>query len=137
MKTHSTNYENAFILVAPDTKAEAGRAPKVGAKPTTAAVIFDLATTAPYTHTSDDLIFAAYAARKGIPEADRDEARAAFFAKPQACLRASSLPKAHGWGVHFDAEGRVALVGVDSDDYASFAADSTLTVKPAMRSKRA
>ncbi|WP_298711512.1 DUF6157 family protein [Micrococcus sp. 2A] len=40
--------------------------------------------------------------------------REAFFAKSQACLRASPLGKRHGWGLHHDAEGRVALVPLGS-----------------------
>jgi hypothetical protein len=32
-------------------------------------------------------------------------------------MRASMLPKKYGWGVHSDAEGRLALVAVGSDSY--------------------
>jgi hypothetical protein len=32
------------------------------------------------------------------------------------------LPKKYGWGLHFDAEGRIALVAVESDYYKAFVA---------------
>lgn len=71
---------------------------------------------------------------------DADERRAAedaFLATPQPCFRASPLPTTHGWGVHCDHEGRIALVGVDTAEYRRLANDPTLTQLAAMRSKRA
>ena len=77
--------------------------------------------------------------RAGIPEADRPAARAEFFSR--ACLRSSDLGKRDGWGLHHDAEGRVALVAVDSPEYAAFAPGRTpgggsVSVTAAMRSSR-
>jgi hypothetical protein len=97
--------------------------------------------TAPYKHTSDDVIFTVWADRRDVPAADREAARAEFFSKGQACLRASDLGKRYGWGVHSDAEGRVALVGVGTPEYDAFAAGSTPDGQPvmvtrAMKSKR-
>jgi hypothetical protein len=46
------------------------------------------------------------------------------------------LAKKFGWGLHSDAQGRLALVGADSDQYRELLADpATKTVK-AMRSSR-
>ena len=52
-------------------------------------------------------------------------------------MRASPLGKRFGWGVHADAEGRIAIYAVDSKRYQALAADPELTQVRAMRSKRA
>ena len=138
---HSTNYTDTFIAVAPDSTAQKGTVPKETATPTAAFRAFQLVSKHPYRHTSDDVLFAVYADRARIPAAERAAARNAFFAKPQACLRASDLCKKYGWGVHHDSKGRVALYAVESAAYGTLAAGQDLsgkpiTVKNAMRSKR-
>lgn len=130
----STNYADTFIAVSPDCSATLGdTAPKPGS---VAAHQLELLQAMPYALTSDDLLFEVHARRHGIADADRGEARAAFFAKPQACLRASPLVKKHGWGIHHDAEGRVAAVAIESHDYAEFRARRDLKQTVGMRSKR-
>lgn len=132
---HTTNYHETFITVSPDTTAEAGTVPvKEGS---IAQLQYALVSARPYAMTSDDLLFAVHALRNGIAEADRAEARAAFFSKGQACLRASPLVKQFGWGVHHDAEGRIALVGVESEDYRALDERADVKSIPGMRSKRA
>lgn len=140
---HSTNYIDTFIAIAPDSDAQQGTTPKQAEKPSVAALTFELINMHPYRYTSDDVLFEVHAARKGIPERERAAARAAFFAKPQACLRASDLGKRYGWGIHSDAHGRVALYSVESAQYATLLAGKSpthpsrpVTVKQAMRSKR-
>jgi hypothetical protein len=125
---HSTNYFDTFLAVAPDSQAAKGVEP--GERAVTARRMFDMVRGHPYRYTSDDVIYAAHAAAKGAGALSRDE----FFSKGQACLRASALTKTLGWGVHCDAQGRVALYGVETQEYRNFA--KTLPVKPAMRSKR-
>ncbi|WP_370872528.1 DUF6157 family protein [Paenibacillus zeirhizosphaerae] len=39
----------------------------------------------------------------------------------QACLRASMLPKKLGWGIHFNGEGKLALIPMESELYRSYA----------------
>lgn len=138
---HTTNYVDTFITVAPDTSATAGTPPPEAAKPTVAALQFAMIAGSPYDHTSDDVIFTVHADRRGIPDEDRGAAREEFFSKGQPCLRASDLGKRYGWGVHSDAEGRVALYGMETPEYAALAAGTApgggeVTVKQAMRSKR-
>jgi hypothetical protein len=131
----STNYHDTFITVAPDCAADRGTAPTEG---TVAHVAYTMVHAHPYRYTSDDVIFGVHATRRKLAEAELASAREAFFAKPQACLRASDLGKRYGWSVHSDAAGRVALVGVESPQYAAFAAGRGVSkVTPAMRSKRA
>lgn len=83
------------------------------------------------------LLFEVYATRQSIPVEKRSQARAAFFAKDQACLRSSPLGKRYGWGIHHDADNRVALVPFGSDAYQALAADPAVKQLKAMRSKRA
>lgn len=132
----STNYFGTFIRVAEDCPVDRAEIPHLGAeKPTVAALQYELLAQRPHVYTSDDALFEVHALRQGIAEADRAQAREDFFAKSQACLRASPLPKRYGWGLHYDAEGRVALVPLGSDEYR--AEDESLKQLRAMRSKRA
>lgn len=136
---HTTNYTDTFIEMADDCPAATAEVPphRDGKPATIARLHFDLIAETPYRHTSDDVIFTTHAIRAGIPDADLDAARAQFFAKGQACLRASPLAKRYGWGIHHDAEGRVALVPAGADEYDRLAADPAVTHLKAMRSKRA
>lgn len=134
----STNYSSTFIQVAEDCPVQKSEQPPTSGKtPSVATLQFALIAASPYEYTSDDVLFEVYATRQGIAEADRPLAREQFFAKSQACLRASPLGKRYGWGIHHDAEGRVALVPHGSKEYESLAADSSVKQLGAMRSKRA
>ncbi len=133
----TTNYVNTFIEVADDCPATTGEVPQErnGAK-SVAALQFELLAGAPYELTSDDVIFEVYAERAGIPPEDRPAERARFFSKGQPCLRSSPLSKRYGWGTHHDAQGRVALYPVDSEEYERLRTDHALAHTRAMRSKR-
>lgn len=125
---HTTNYANTLITVSADCPVVAGTAPaKAG---TVAERQYALLRGAPYSMTSDELLLAVECDRKGPVTAER------FFAKPQACLRASPLVKKHGYGLHHDAAGRVALVPVESPDYERLLADDAVVKRPGMRSAR-
>jgi hypothetical protein len=67
----------------------------------------------------------------------RSELWQEFFSKPRACMRSSPLAKTYGWGLHFNTEGRVALVPIESTDYERFASSQSIKHTRAMRSKRA
>lgn len=140
---HTTNYKDTFITVAADSSATRGIEPAARSKPTVASLCYELIRDNPYKYTSDDVLFTVYAARNDIPMAEREGARKAFFAKPQACLRASDLAKKWGWGIHADEHGRVALYGVESEEYQAFSAGekrasdgSVVALTRAMRSAR-
>lgn len=142
MGTHTTNYADTFITVAPDTAASGPTEPPVAENPSVAARTYAMIAAAPYEHTSDDVIFTVWADRRGITPEGRAAAREEFFSKGQACMRASDLGKRYGWGVHSDAEGRIALYPLGSEEYETLASGSsltdgsTVTVKAAMRSSR-
>ncbi|MET3767496.1 hypothetical protein ABIB15_000158 [Marisediminicola sp. UYEF4] len=120
------DYVNTFIAVAPDNRAVRGVKPPARrgssteltvAIPTVAALTYELINAHPYELTSGDVIFTVMAVRRGIPDADRAAAREEFYAEPRACLRSSDLGKRYGWGIHADADGRLALYGVESHEY--------------------
>ncbi len=134
---HTTNYRDTFIAVAEDCPAAEGQEPPNGERASIARVHWELIAEAPYRLTSDDVVFETHARRAGIRDEDRDAAREAFFAKGQPCLRSSPLGKRYGWGIHSDAEGRVALVTRGSDEYELLRHDPAVTQTRAMRSRRA
>lgn len=133
----TTNYAETFIQVAEDCPATGGEVPPPGTKgPTVASLQYELISAHPYELTSDAVLFEVHARRNNIPEAERESARAEFFARPQACLRSSPLGKRYGWGIHHDEEERVALVPLSSERYEELTADSSLKQLRAMRSRR-
>lgn len=134
---HTTNYVETFIEVAEDSPAGHAVEPPARDEPTIAQLHYELISTQPYALTSDDVVFETYARRAGVPDGERDAARTAFFSKGQPCLRSSPLGKRYGWGIHHDAEGRVALYPQESAEYARLAADADVAHTKAMRSKRA
>ncbi|WP_144874387.1 DUF6157 family protein [Microbacterium sp. 1.5R] len=135
MATHTTDYRTTFIEVADDCPTDHAQEPPTGEQPTIAALHYRLITERPYGRTSDDVIFETHALRQGIDPGDA-AAREAFFSKGQPCLRSSPLGKRYGWGIDHDADGRVALVPRESDEYALRAADPAIAHTKAMRSRR-
>jgi hypothetical protein len=132
------NYFDTFIEVADDCPARIAAAPEPkGGKKTMPVLQYDMIAQHPYAYTQEDVLFETYADHQGIPAADRPAERERYFAKGQPCLRASSLGKVYGWGIHSDSEGRVALYAVESEDYERLANDRQLKHLKAMRSKRA
>jgi hypothetical protein len=113
-KLHTTNCFNTFIRVAEDCPARTGEEPPLRAgSRTLAGLQYRMIAQAPYKYTSDDVVFATSAPGRQLDakatRKQRDLARSEFFSRGQACLRASGLGKRFGWGIHADAEGRVAL----------------------------
>jgi hypothetical protein len=132
---HSTNYREALILPSPDCGAVTASVP--GKPGTVAKMQYERLAEDPYSLTSDELLFGIHAERNGIEDTDRAEARARFFSKGQACLRASPLVKTFGWALHHDAQGRIALVDPASTQFGVLMAQSDVTKLWGMRSKRA
>lgn len=137
MKTHTTNYRNAFIEIAADCTAKAGEMPPLkGDKKTVANLQFDLVYNNPYKYTSDDVLFQVYAERNGIPQNELAEARKEFFSKGQPCFRASPLTKRYGWGVHANEEEKIAIYGCETPEYKRLLKDKKLQVVKAMKNSR-
>ncbi|MBO9642233.1 MAG: hypothetical protein J7603_03835 [Pseudacidovorax sp.] len=131
----TTNYIETFIAVSPDCTASRGEVPsKAGS---IAQLQHQLLTAQPYHFTSDDLLFEVHAIRHAVAPEDRAQARAAFFSKPQACLRASPLVKQFGWGLHHDAESKVAAYDVATEAYRELITRKNLKIVAGMRNHRA
>lgn len=137
------NYYDTFITVAPDCPAERGMVPpdKKSGK-TKPGIEYELVANSPYAYTQEQLLYETHIRHKEIsPEvlAERGtQLRDEFFQKPTACLRASMLPKKYGWGIHFNAEGKMALVPMESPDYQRFVegGNGSLKVLAAMRNSK-
>lgn len=137
MKTHTTNCINTLVEAAEDTVAKAGEVPPAkGDAKSVAAMQYDMISKHPYKYTSDDVLFTVYAERNGIKKEKLKEAREAFFSKGQACFRASPLTKRYGWGVHSNAEGKIAIYGCDTQEYKKLQEDKNLKIVKAMKSRR-
>ncbi len=133
---HSTNYRNAFIEAADDSKRVLGTVPPEKDPKTVARLEYEILRDHPYEYSSDDLLFLVHASRNGIRKAEWKKAREEFFSKPMACLRASPLCKGYGWGIHHDADSKVALYGMETEAYARLRIDASLEHYRAMRNSR-
>lgn len=135
MKDH--NYYNTFIAISEDCPVDRAEVPPVrGGDKTVASYQFDMLIDHPYTYTQEDVLFEVFAERNGISEARKPEMREAFFSKGQACLRTSPLAKRYGWGIHHNAEGKIAIYAVESGEYDNWLNDSTMKQVRAMRTKK-
>ncbi len=137
MKQHSTNYFDTFIEVAEDTKATLGTIPpSKGDKKTVAEMQHGIISENPYRYTSDDVFFQVFADRNEVPETEQKQAREQFFSKGQPCFRASPLTKTYGFGVHSNSEGKIAIYGMETDEYQRFLNDNNVKKVKAMKSSR-
>jgi hypothetical protein len=135
---------DTLILVAADCGAEKATVPqRRGEASTVASIQYELLSAHPYEFTQPEILFESFVQRSGLTKAEiarqRRELWEQFFSKSQACLRASPLPKTYGWGIHFNDQGKAALVARESAEYRRLADPGRGKVKqvPAMRNKRA
>ena len=136
-KSHTTNYFDAFIEVAEDCPVTKGEIPPItNTTKSIARLQYEMLSKNPYAFTSDDILFRVYADRNDLTESELPAAREQFFSKGQPCLRASPLTKRYGWGIHSDNNGKVAMVGVETQAYEAFIKNAALKKVKAMRSKR-
>lgn len=131
----STNYYNTLITISEDSPTSQSIVPDL-TKPSVASQQYTWITERPYELTSDDVIFMRVAEKLGIPEAERASEQEAWFETGRACLRTSPLAKQHGWGIHADANGRIALIAVESDEYRNLVADENVKKVRAMKRSR-
>jgi hypothetical protein len=137
MKTHTTNYLNTFIEVADDCPVTIGEIPPTkGDSKTVANIQFEMINKNPYKYTSDDVLFQVFALKNDLTESELEKAREQFFSKGQPCFRASPLTKRYGWGVHNDKDGKIALFGLESEEYQKLSKNNELKVVKAMKSSK-
>jgi hypothetical protein len=132
------NYYDTLIEIADDCPATKGQVPQTrGGKKTKALVEYELLVEHPYTYTEEEIAFEVHAVRHDIPKASRPKERERFLSKGHPHLRVSALAKRYGWGIHSNAEGKVALVAVESPEYKRLMKDPQTTKVKAFRSTRA
>lgn len=132
IQKHTTNYADVFITVSEDTKTLSSKTPKPG---TIAYLQYQLITENPYQFTSDEIMFKVHAMRTpGVKENSQKES--GILSTPKACFRSSPLVKFHGFGIHFNSEGKVAIYGMKTKEYAAFLKDKKLKIIKGMRSAR-
>jgi hypothetical protein len=131
------NYYSTFIEVADDCPVSTAEVPRQkGNEPTVSLLQYEMIRKHPYACTQEDVLFGVYAIRNGIVKKDLKNERDKFFSRGQPCLRSSSLGKRYGWGMHCNKQGKIALVAMESPEYANFAKDQSILHIKAMRSKR-
>lgn len=134
----SMNYYNTLIEVADDCPATAAEVPQPKAGKKTKPILeYEMMAGRPYKYTEEDIAFETYAIMHDIPKADWPKEREKFSSQDQACLRVSSLAKRYGWGIHNNAEGKTALIAIESPEYNKLANDPNITKVKAFRSSRA
>jgi hypothetical protein len=132
------NYYDTLIEIADDCPAIKGQVPQArGGKKTKAVVEYELLVDHPYMYTEEDIAFEVYAVIHDIPKAGWARERAKFLSKGHPHLRVSPLAKRYGWGIHNNAEGKIALVAVESPEYKRLVNDPRTTKIKAFRSSRA
>ncbi len=136
MKMYSTNYFDTFIEVAEDTKADCGTKPPTKDKKSVAEKQYELIAANPYKYTSDDILFQVFADRNNLNKAEYKQAREQFFSKGQPCFRTSPLTKSYGFGIHCNSEGKVALFGMETDEYRKFLSDAKIKKVKAMKASK-
>ena len=131
------NYYDTLIEVADDCPATEAQVPQTrSGKKTKAVVEYELLVENPYTYTEEDIAFEVYAVLHDIPKTSRPRERKRFLSKGHPHLRVSALAKRYGWGMHNNADGKIALIAVESPEYRRLMNDPRTTKVKAFRSKR-
>ncbi len=132
------NYYNTLIEIAEDSPATKAEVPKPkGGKKTKPVIEYEMIANHPYKYTEEDIAFETYAVLHNIPKAIWPKERQTFLSKGHPHLRVSALAKRYGWGIHNNAEGKVALIAVNSLKYKKLMKDPRTTKIKAFRSESA
>lgn len=134
------SYTDTFIQIAEDSSATESSEPTLyRGKKTIAGYELEVLKEKPYTYDQDELTFEVHVRRKEIPAEElwenRNKIWRELFSKGQPCLRSSALTKRYGWGAHYNADGKIALYGVETEEYQRFVDLGHVTVITANRSK--
>jgi hypothetical protein len=125
-----------FVQVAPDCPVDRAVVPVArGVRKPIHVLQYELLTESPYSLSHEDLLYEVHVRHKGLTPGK--EVRDTLLAKPHPCLRASALTKKYGWGVHYDARGKIALYAVESAEYRRLSGpEAGMKVVLAMRNRR-
>lgn len=126
----STNdLSNTFISVADDCPMFMAEVPPARKPKSIPQIEYELLIDNSYKYTSDDVLYIVNGKRRGI-------AREEYFARIQPDFRLSPLVKRYGWGVHIDADDKIALYARGSAEYEILARDISLRQLKGYRSRR-
>jgi hypothetical protein len=126
-----------LVQVADDCPAAKAQVPEPrGGKRTKAVVEYELLARNPYMYTEEDIAFAVYAVTHNISKESQSRERTKFLSKGHPHLRVSPLAKRYGWGLHNNAEGKIALVAVESPRYQQLLRDPHTAKVKAFRTTR-
>lgn len=134
-------YTDTFIQVAEDCPVTESAEPGLyRGKPTIAGIEYEILREKPYTLSQDELTFEVHVRRNEIPALEvwerRERIWRELFQKSHPTLRGSALTKRYGWGAHYNADGKIALYGMETDEYKNFVESGNFTVIRAARGKR-
>lgn len=130
-------YFNTFIVVSEDCAIKTGVIPEEKhGKKTAASIQYELLSKSPYKYTQEDVLFQTYLIQNQLQGQEMEQLRIEFFSKPKACLRTSPLVKKYGWGLHFNDAGKIAIFGVETEEYKNLSLSDKNKVVKGMRSKR-
>jgi hypothetical protein len=138
------HWTNMFVEVAQDCPVYEGVEPVSKRESKPAHVIqYELLSEHPYRYTFEEQLFEVFLRHKDYPAdmsiEERERVREVLLSKNHPCMRASMLPKKYGWGVHYNADGRIALYGMETEAYQNLLDEAKrggLELQPAMRSSR-
>ena len=136
MKVHTTNYIDTLIEIAEDCPVSKSEVPPVKRNKTLANIQLEMVLENPYKYTSDEVLFECFVQKNDISESEKEKARSEFFSKGQPCFRCSAVSKRYGFGVHSDADSKIAFYPVESKEYRDFLKDDSVKKVKAMRTKR-
>ncbi|HMO39816.1 MAG TPA: DUF6157 family protein [Saprospiraceae bacterium] len=133
-KIHSNNYFNTLIEVSLNSDKTQGLVPNSNNdKHAIARLQYDIIYNDAYKYTSDEVISKLHTIRNKINQKDYTETQEEFFNKGRRCLRTSPLCKNYGFGIHANKEGKITLIGVETDEYKRLAKDMTIKKIKAMK----
>lgn len=117
---------NTFVQVAPDCPVTVGGIPphRNAAKPSIPSLEYQLLSQDPYRYTHEDLIYEVHIRRQSYSAEELQQnagrIREELFMRNHPCMRASMLAKKYGWGIHYDPEGKLAIYGMETEEYRRF-----------------
>ncbi|MGS2718024.1 DUF6157 family protein [Eionea flava] len=126
----TTNYHNTFVAVAENCRKMVGTVPPKKTPPTVAQLTFDIVSQNPYQYSSDEILLQVHRQRND------DFSLEDYQRKSQACFRCSPLSKTYGWGFHFNGDWKVAIYGMESQEYHRLLHDTNIKQRRAFSSKK-
>ncbi len=133
-------YKDTFITVAEDCPVLQSEEPvSKRAKRPGHLVQYEMVMAAPYKYGHKDLIWATYLNKEELSDLtsmEEEMHREKLFSKGHPCLRASALTKRYGYGAHYNTEGKIALIPMETEEYQAFLKDDSVKKVPAMRRSR-